>query len=80
MAELLRMSHDLFDDDAIVLAHMADVVALKSDKGSRQVRVAYPTCPILDSLGCAQYGRAFISVSSHGRPFHPGGNRGRLPV
>ena len=44
---ILRLSHDLFDDDAIVLAHMADEVALKSDKGSRQVRVAYPDLPYL---------------------------------
>lgn len=38
----LRLSHDLFDNDAIVLRNMADEVTLKSDKGTRQVKVSYP--------------------------------------
>lgn len=42
----LPLSHNMFDDDAIVLRNMADEVTLKSDKGTRQVKVSYPdmTC------------------------------------
>lgn len=43
----LRLSHDLFDEDAIVLRHMADSVTLKSDKGKRKVTVSYPDLPYL---------------------------------
>ncbi len=43
----LRLSHDMFDDDAIVLQNMAREVCLKSDKGTRQVRVSYPQCSYL---------------------------------
>lgn len=40
--KILRLSHGMFDDDAIVLRDMADEVTLKSDKGTRQVKVSYP--------------------------------------
>ena len=43
----ISLSHRLFDDDAIVLRNMADKVALKSDKGTRQVKVSYPDMPYL---------------------------------
>ncbi len=43
----LPLSHGLFDDDAIVLKDMADEVTLKSDKGTRQVKVSYPHFPYL---------------------------------
>ncbi len=43
----LRLSHNMFDDDAIVLQNMADEVTLKSDKGTRQVSVSYPNMPYL---------------------------------
>lgn len=43
----LPLAHSLFDDDAIVLRHMADEVTLKSQKGSRQVKVSYPDMPYL---------------------------------
>lgn len=43
----LRLSHNLFDEDAIVLRHMADQVTLKSDKGKRKVTVFYPQLPYL---------------------------------
>lgn len=38
----LSLKHNLFDQDAIVLQHMADCVTLKSDKGNRKVTVSYP--------------------------------------
>ncbi|MDO4332493.1 MAG: aldose 1-epimerase family protein [Eubacteriales bacterium] len=38
----IRLSHDLFDADAIVLTKMAKAVTLKSDKSERAVRVEYP--------------------------------------
>lgn len=43
----LRLSHDMFDNDAIVLREMADEVTLKSDKGNRKVTVSYPNLPFL---------------------------------
>lgn len=39
---VIPMSHDLFDDDAIVLTKMAKAVTLRSDKSDRSVRVEYP--------------------------------------
>ena len=39
---ILELRHDLFDNDAIVLKHMADQVTLKSDKTPRSVTVSYP--------------------------------------
>lgn len=38
----IRLTHEMFDEDAIVLQNMADEVTLKSDRGSRQVKVSYP--------------------------------------
>lgn len=43
----LPLAHDMFDDDAIVLKHVADSVTLKSDKGARSVTVSYPGLPYL---------------------------------
>ena len=43
----IRLSHNMFDDDAIVLRNMADEVTLKSDKGTKQVKVSYPDMPYL---------------------------------
>ena len=39
--------HALFDNDAIVLKHMARKVTLGSEKGSRSVTVSYPDFPVL---------------------------------
>ena len=44
---ILRLSHEMFDQDAIVLRNMADEVTLKSEKGTRQVTVSYPHMPYL---------------------------------
>ena len=38
----LPLRHELFDDDAVVLAEMCKKVTLRSDKGRRAVTVAYP--------------------------------------
>jgi len=38
----LPLSHDMFDDDAIVLKDMATSVSLKSKKSNKGVRVTYP--------------------------------------
>lgn len=43
----LKMSHDLFNEDSIVLKNMADEVILKSDKGQRMVKVSYSGFPYL---------------------------------
>ena len=44
---VLRLSHGIFDDDAIVLRDVADTVTLRSDKGSRSVTMHYPQQPYL---------------------------------
>ena len=38
----LRLSHGLFDHDAIVLHSMVKTVTLKTETGRRSVRVSYP--------------------------------------
>lgn len=38
----IKMKHDMFDNDAIVLQNMSREVRLKSDKGTRSVIVSYP--------------------------------------
>lgn len=43
----LPLSHNMFDDDAIVLKNMSDEVTLQSDKGNRKVTVSYPDLPYL---------------------------------
>lgn len=43
----LRLYHEMFDDDAIVLQNMADRVTLKTDKGNRKVTLYYPKLPYL---------------------------------
>lgn len=40
--KILRLHHDLFDHDAVVLQNMADTVTLKTDKDGRSVTVSYP--------------------------------------
>lgn len=39
---ILRLRHDLFDNDAVVLENMPGSVTLKSDKDSRSVTVSFP--------------------------------------
>ena len=41
------MSHDMFDDDAIVLADMASSVALKTRMGAKEICVTYPNMTYL---------------------------------
>lgn len=43
-----RLSHDMFDEDAIILRDMSKKVTLKSDKGTRAITVTYPQ---MDYLG-----------------------------
>ena len=43
-----KLSHDMFDDDAIVLENMSKSVTLSSKKGNRKVKVTYPD---MDYLG-----------------------------
>ncbi len=40
--KILRLHHDLFDHDAVVLQNMADTVTLKTEKDGRSVTVNYP--------------------------------------
>lgn len=44
---ILPLSHDLFDEDAIVLRDMAGEVTLESPKGGRRMTVSYPDMPYL---------------------------------
>lgn len=43
--KILRLHHDLFDHDAVVLTDMPWTVSLKSTKSSRSVTVSYPGMP-----------------------------------
>lgn len=43
----IPLRHDLFDDDAIVLTGTPKCVALRSEKGSRGVRVRFPQMPYI---------------------------------
>ena len=45
--KILRLRHDLFDQDAIFLSRAASSVTLKSDKTDRFVTVTYPDMPYL---------------------------------
>ena len=40
--KILRLRHDLFDDDAVILKNMCREVTLRSGKSRRFVRVSYP--------------------------------------
>lgn len=44
---VLPLSHELFDNDAVVLSGMADSVTLKSDMGAKAVCVTNPQMPYL---------------------------------
>ena len=43
--KILRLTHDLFDNDAIFLARADSTVTLKSDKTDRTVTLVYPDMP-----------------------------------
>lgn len=43
----IRLRHDLFDDDAIILTKMSKGITLASDKGEKSIRVTYPDMPYL---------------------------------
>ena len=43
----IRLRHDLFDEDAIILKNMCREVTLRSETSSRYVKVAYPQMPYL---------------------------------
>lgn len=43
----LPLSHDMFDDDAIVLTDMANSVVLSSEQGRKGIRVSYPNMSYL---------------------------------
>ncbi len=45
--KIIRLRHDLFDHDALILRHMPDTVTLKSDKSDRSVTVMYPQMPYI---------------------------------
>ncbi len=45
--KVLRLKHNLFDDDAIILQNMAREVSLKSKNSQRSITVAYPNMPYL---------------------------------
>ena len=44
----LNLRHDLFDDDAIVIKNMSKEICISSEKGNREIRVAFPD---MDYLG-----------------------------
>ena len=44
----LNLEHTLFDNDAIVLKNMPEEIRINSEKGEREIRVAFPD---MDYLG-----------------------------
>ncbi len=46
-SRILRLRHDLFDNDAVFMSRMASSVTLKSDKTDRYVTVSYADMPYL---------------------------------
>ena len=59
---VLKLAHNMFDDDAIVLKNMSDKVTLKSDKGDRQVTVSYPNLPYLGLWHAPQTEAPYICI------------------
>lgn len=59
---VLKLAHNMFDDDAIVLKNMSDKVTLKSDKGNRQVTVSYPNLPYLGLWHAPQTEAPYICI------------------
>ncbi len=55
---ILKLRHDLFDDDAIILRDMSRSVTLASEKGERSVTVAYPE---MDYLGIWHWPRTEVN-------------------
>lgn len=54
----LPLSHDLFDDDVIVLQNMAQEVTLRSSKGKRGVKVCFPQ---MEYLGLWHWPRTSVN-------------------
>ena len=42
---IIRLKHDMFDDDAVILRGAGDSLTLKSDKTDKSVTVKYPNMP-----------------------------------
>lgn len=45
--KVLKLRHDLFNDDAVLLTDMAKTVELKTEKGEKSVTVSYPSMKYL---------------------------------
>ena len=60
--KILPLTHDLFDDDAIILKQMDRQVTLLSDKGKKQVKVTYPDMPYLGIWHWPQSDAAYVCI------------------
>lgn len=58
----IPLSHDLFDEDAIILKNVAHEVALCSDKGSRKVIVRYPDMNIIGFWHMPQIEAPYVCI------------------
>ena len=72
----IRLRHELFDEDAIVLKNMARCVSLCSEKTGKSVTVAYPQMPYLGSGDCGDEKNLLVNVLHNLRRFFPD-RRGR---
>ena len=59
---IIELRHDLFDNDAVILKDAPRSVTLKSDKGSRAVRVDYPDCEYIAFWHTVRKEAPFICV------------------
>ena len=58
----LPLTHDLFDDDAIILKQMDRQVTLLSDKGKKRVKVTYPDMPYLGIWHWPKSDAAYVCI------------------
>ena len=64
--KILRLRHDLFDDDAIFLARADSRVTLKSDKSERYVTLTYPDMPYVGVWHKPKMEAPFVCVEPWG--------------
>lgn len=60
--KILPLTHDLFDDDAIILKQMDRHVTLLSDKGKKRVKVTYPDMQYLGIWHWPKSDAAYVCI------------------
>lgn len=58
----LRLHHDLFDHDAVVLTNVPDTVTLKSDHSDRSVSVVFPKMPYVGFWHAVKKDAPYVAI------------------